>query len=163
MDFKQGIRSSLVAADYVAFGYLADLTAEEMLVRPVPDANHVAWQLGHVIWAERSLIEAAVPGSMPPMPEGFGEKHGKGTSCSDDPQQFLSKEEYMALAKTVRAATLKALDQLSPEDFDKPVSGKMPPFVKCVGDCFVILSPHWVGHAGQWVVLRRKLARPRQF
>jgi hypothetical protein len=163
MDFKDGIRSSLQVADFVAFGYLSDLTEQEMLMRPVPDANHVAWQLGHVVWAERSLVEAALPGSMPAMPEGFAECHSKGTACSDDPQAFLTKEGYLALAKTVRAGTLNALEQLSAEDFDKPVSGKVPPFVKRVGDCFVVIGPHWVGHAGQWVVLRRKLGRPRQF
>ena len=74
-----------------------------------------------------------------------------------------SKDEYLALAGWVRAATLAALDQLRDADFDKPVTAKVPPFVKCVGDCFAIIVPHWTLHAGQWVVLRRKLGRARMF
>jgi hypothetical protein len=35
--------------------------------------------------------------------------------------------------------------------------------VQTVGDCFVTIGGHWTMHAGQWVVLRRKLKRPVQF
>jgi hypothetical protein len=35
--------------------------------------------------------------------------------------------------------------------------------VKRAGDCFVTVGSHWSAHTGQWVVLRRKLGRPRMF
>lgn len=163
MDFKDAVRSSLGIADFMAYGYLADLTATELLDRPVPTANHIAWQLGHLITAERHLASAAVPGSMPELPAGFPERYGRGKPVTDNPADYLSKEEYTNLAKTVRAATLKALDRLSPADFDKPLEGRLPPFVKTVGDAFVAIGNHWVLHAGQWVVLRRKLRREVMF
>ena len=59
-----------------------------MLKRPAPGANHVAWQLGHLISAETRLVEAAKPGSMPPLPEGFAERHSKDTAASDNPEGF---------------------------------------------------------------------------
>ena len=82
---------------------------------------------------------------------------------TDNRADYLTKEEYLKLAKDIRTATLKALDKLSPADFDKPVEGRVPPFVKKAGDAFITIGSHWVLHAGQWVVLRRKLGRERMF
>ena len=163
MDFKDSIRTTFETADLLTQAYLADLTPQEMLMRPAPDANHIAWQLGHLIAAERDFVEAAVPGSMPALPAGFAERHTKDTAMSDKPADFLSKDEYQKLAKHVRAATLEVLDKLNGADFDKPPSGGVPPFVKRVGDCFLTVGTHWIMHTGQWVVLRRKLGRPRMF
>ena len=163
MNFKDSIRASLGIADFLVQKYLEDISPQEMLQRPAPDANHIAWQLGHLISAERRLIEAAVPGSMPPLPEGFAERHSKDTAASDNPAEFLSKDEYIKLAADMRAGTLKVLDQLSEADLDKPVTGRVPPFVKRAGDCFVTVGSHWSSHTGQWVVLRRKLGRARMF
>jgi hypothetical protein len=159
MDFKDAVRSSLNIADFMANGYLADITADELLMRPVPDANHIAWQLGHLITAERHLVETSVPGSMPELPAGFAERYGRGKPVTDNPADFLPKDEYLRLAKDIRAATLKTLDRLTPADFDQPIEGRVPPFVKKVGDAFVAVGNHWVLHTGQWVVLRRKLHR----
>jgi hypothetical protein len=163
MDFKHAIRKSLGTSEFFLGSYLGDLTDGEILVRPVPGANHVAWQLGHLISAECRLVEAGVPGSMPKLPEGFAERHSKDTAASDDPKVFLSKDEYLKLAKEVRAATLRTLDKCSDADLEKPVSGRVPPFVKCAADSFATVGGHRTLHAGQWAVLRRKLGRPVQF
>jgi hypothetical protein len=117
MDFKDAIHSSLRAVDFLVHGYLADLTDNELLERPVPAANHLAWQLGHLITSERHLVEAASPGSMPELPAGFAERYGRGKPVSDDPTDFLSKDEYLRLAKQIRGATLAALDKLTPADY----------------------------------------------
>jgi hypothetical protein len=163
MKFQDAVRSSLTAADFLVDRYLADITDEEMLVRPVPDANHLAWQLGHLVAAERHLVEAGVPGSMPELPAGFVERHKKDKAPSNNRSDFLSKDEYLRLAGQMRAGTLAVLEKLTETDFDKPVEGRVPPFVKRVGDCFTTVGNHWALHAGQWVVLRRQLQRERMF
>src|SRR5262249_11819987 len=98
MDIKQAIQTSLAQADGIVNGYLADLKPAELLARPCDGANHIAWQLGHLIAAEQYLVEQVVPGKLPPLPAGFAEKHKKDKAASDDPQGFLSKEEYLELA-----------------------------------------------------------------
>ena len=164
MDFKDAVRKQLETSEFLVQSYLGDLTDQEMLVRPAPDANHVAWQMGHLIAAERALVEAGVPGSMPALPAGFAEKHSKDTAKSNKPSDFLTKDEYLKLAKQMRAGTLAVLEKLGPADFDKPITNpRVPPFVKRVGDAFVTAAGHWGMHSGQWVILRRKLGRPRQF
>jgi hypothetical protein len=163
MNAKEAIRIPMNTADFMIDSYLSDITPQEMMVRPAPGANHLAWQLGHLISAETRLVEAAVPGSMPPLPDRFAERHTKDTAASDNPSDFLSKDEYLALAKSVRAATLKVLDSQTEADLDKPVAGRLPPWIKRAGDCFATAGGHWVLHAGQWVVLRRHLGRERKF
>src|SRR5215510_6069550 len=112
------------AEDGIRDGHVTGVqTCALPISRPVPDANHVAWQLGHLIWAECRLVEAAAPGSMPELPAGFGDRYARGTAGSDNPADFFPKEEYLRLAKEVRTATLKALDKLSEADLDKPISG----------------------------------------
>jgi DinB superfamily len=163
MDTKHAIRSSLSISDFLVNRYLEDITDAEMLDRPVEGANNIAWQLGHLISSERSLVEAAAPGSMSELPAGFRERHTKETAANDKPADYLTKDEYQRLAKEVRANTLRSLDKLSDADLDKPATGRVPPFIKTAGDCFVTIGPHWSSHAGQWVVLRRKLRRPVMF
>ena len=163
MNVKDAVRFSLANADFLAKCYLSDITPPEMLVRATPDSNHIAWQIGHLITSEYRLVETAAPGTMPPLPQGFVERHSKDTAGSDKAADFLTKEDYLNLAKTVRASTLRALDRVSDADLDRPVAGRVPPFVKTAGDCFMLAGNHWILHCGQWVILRRKLNRPRQF
>jgi uncharacterized damage-inducible protein DinB len=162
MDIKQAIRANLAASDFLVQGYLADLTDAELLARPCKGANHIAWQLGHLIAAERHLIEQAAPGKMPALPAGFAERHKKETAALDDAKAFLTKAEYLALAKQIRAAALDIVAGMSEADFDKPVT-KVPPFIKTAGELFLFLGPHWTMHAGQWAVTRRSLGRAPLF
>jgi len=162
MDLKQAIRASLTQADFIVNGYLADLTDAELLARPCQGGNHIAWQLGHLIGSERHLVEQATPGRMPPLPEGFGPRHNKEAAASDDPAVFLNKNEYLALAKEFRAATLAVVGELADSAFDQPIS-KVPPFLKTAGEMFLFIGPHWIMHAGQWAVIRRTLGRAPLF
>ncbi len=162
MDIKQAIAFNLTSSEFLVNGYLADLESNDLLVCPVPGANHIAWQLGHLIAAERFLVERGLPGTMEALPEGFIERHKKGTATSDNPADFFTKEEYLRLAKKVRANTLRVVESLPPADFDQPANGG-PPFVKTVGDALLFISGHWLMHAGQWSVARRKMGKPPLF
>lgn len=163
MQSKDVISKTLETGDFLVQAYLADLSPAEMLARPAPAANHIAWQLGHLIASERFLVENAVPNSMPPLPDGFAERHTTQAAASDAANDFLTKEAYLELARKIRAGTLQALEKLSDADLDRPVSGNLPPFVKTVGECLLLVATHWIMHTGQWVVVRRKLGRPVMF
>ena len=88
MNAKDAIVQVLATADRVVNAYLADLSDADLLVRPIPGQNHIAWQLGHLISSERSFIEAMKPGFCPPLPEGFEAAHGRDEAsvASDDPR-----------------------------------------------------------------------------
>jgi hypothetical protein len=162
MNTREGFQTSLGLSDMLVRRYLGDLTDAELLVRPVPGANHIAWQLGHLISSEHGLTEAA-GGTAPPLPEGFKEKHAKPAAAIDDPAAFYTKDEYLKLYEEVRKATIATLNSLKDEDFDKPSPERLRNFVPTIGSIFALQGQHWTMHAGQWVVTRRKLGRPPLF
>ena len=71
MDTKQAIAFNLSSSEYLVNGYLADLQSSDLLVRPTPGANHIAWQLGHLIASERYLVERRAPGTMDALGTGY--------------------------------------------------------------------------------------------
>lgn len=162
MNTRDAIRNSMDTAMQIAQGYLEDLSDAELLVRPVPGANHIAWQLGHLIQSENEMVSAVSPGSMPALPKGFEEKYTSQTAALDDPKAFHTKAELLRLWGEQRAAAVKALDRMSDADadFDKP---SPVTFVKTVGALFNALGLHPLMHVGQWAVIRRKLGRKPLF
>jgi len=163
MNARDAIKAAFPQSDMIVQAYLGDLTDDELLVRVVDGSNHIAWQLGHLINSERHMIEQTVPGSMPPLPDGFADKHSKETAGSDDRSAFLSKDEYLELYQQQRAATLQALDSLSDDDLDKPGPESLQQIAPTVAAVFTMQPTHWLMHAGQWAVIRRKLGRPPLF
>ena len=162
MDVKQSIRANLDTSDFIVQAYLKDLAAAELMSRPCHKANHIAWQLGHLIASEAYFCERVKPGSAPALPAGFAERHKTPAAASDDPKAFLGKDEYLKLMQQVRAGTLNLLESMSPADFDKAVE-KVPPFIKTAGEALLFIGPHWTMHAGQWAVTRRNLGKPPLF
>lgn len=163
MNARDVLRRGMETTARVWRNYLADMNDSELLVRPVPGANHIAWQLGHLIKSEHQLMEMAVPGSMPPLPEGFAERYTKDTAALDAATAFHTKKELLDAFDQQRAATLKALEQVTEEDLDRPVPGPPNAPWQNVADVFLVQSMHYFMHAGQWVVTRRKLGRPPLF
>lgn len=163
MNSREAIQLNLDMANMVATMYLADLEDKDLLVRPTPDCNHIAWQLGHLIRAEHDLVNQVLPGSMPALPQGFAEQHSPENSKLDAANAFLTKSQYLDVAKQQRAATLTALHKLSDSDLDRPAPEKMRDYCKNVGDLFSLQGSHWMMHAGQWAVIRRKLGKQPLF
>ena len=163
MNVRDAIKLSYATPDMICRGYLNDLQDSDLFIRPAPTANHIAWQLGHLIAAEHMFTSLVCPGVVPPLPAGFAEKHDKKTASSDDPQAFYTKAEYMKLYDQVRAATLKAIDAVPEADFDKPGPEKFRDMFPSVASVFLMQPTHWMMHAGQWVIVRRKLGKPPLF
>ena len=160
MDSRAAIKVSIETADFVAMGYIADLTDQNLMLRPHPGCNHINWQLGHLIAAEHNLINQVSPGAMPALPTGFADKYTKETAASDDPAKFATKEELLRVAKEQRAATLVALSKVSDADLDRPTGLDYAP---TVGAMFALQGSHWLMHCGQWVIVRRSLGKPALF
>jgi uncharacterized damage-inducible protein DinB len=157
------IDATLALPSQIVQGYLQDLTDDELFVRPYDSMNHIAWQLGHLIVGENSHINQVYPGSMPALPTGFAEKHTPETAASDQHSDFHTKAEYLKLLDQQRAATLALLADLSDEELSKPSPESMRYFGQTIGAVFAGEATHWMMHAGQWAVVRRKLGRPPLF
>ena len=161
MTARDAIKIALKSTQGMLEMYLTDLSDADLVIRPVPGANHIAWQLGHLIVAECELIGKGVPGTTyPELPAGFAQQHSKEMSKNDGPTGFRTKQEYLSLFKQMREATLTNLNKMSDADLDKPAQGQMAKFAPTAGALFVLQSNHTIMHAGQFTVLRRKLGKP---
>lgn len=140
--------------------YMSDLSDADLLLRPGKGCNHLAWQVGHLISAERGLLEGICPGAAPELPTGFAERHSKETINVDDPAKFSSKQEYLDLFEKQRAATKAALDKLPESEFDRPSPERLQKMFPTVGAVFGLIASHPMMHAGQFVTIRRQLGKP---
>ncbi len=148
--------------DWIVTNLLADLSDADLLVRPVPGANHIAWQFGHLIVSEMHMVSECVPGAKyPELPAGFAEQHKKEKSTSDT--GFGTKAQYLELFTKVRAATAAAIMNINDADLDKATTGNMAKFVPTIGALLSIAGSHPLMHAGQFSVVRRKLGKPVLF
>lgn len=163
MSIAEHIKTTLQLPGFVSKSYVQDLSDEDLLKRPAPSANHIAWQLGHLIASENALNNQVAPDSMPALPDGFAEKHSKETAGSDSPEDFCTKDEYLKLMDEQRAGTMALLDSLSEEDLQKPSPEKLQQFGATVGAVIAGQSAHWMMHAGQWVIVRRQLGKEAMF
>lgn len=142
---------------------LGDFSDADMLVRPVPNANHAAWQLGHLIESETQMLEMAKPGSMPALPAGFSGRFSKETAKSDDPAAFPKKAELISLFERQRRATIAFLQSLSEKDLDQPAPEPMRKYVPTLAALLLMTPSHLAMHMGQFQVIRRKLGKPVLF
>ncbi len=157
MDSRAAIKSGLDMAEFVCMAYLADMSDENLMLRPHPECNHLNWQVGHLILAEHEMMAKVIPSGMPALPSGFAEKYGKEAAKGNDRSQFCSRDELMQVYKVQRAATQSALATTSDSQFDAPTGVDYAP---TVGAMFALQASHWLMHCGQWVIVRRSLGKP---
>jgi uncharacterized damage-inducible protein DinB len=162
MTGRDAIRSALESTQNLLNWYVSDLSDADLLVRPAPGANHIAWQLGHLIGGEPQL-GGMIGFTYPALPAGFAEQHGKETAQQDPPKGFGTKGQYLELFGKMRQATLDNLAKLSDADLDRPTEGKMAQFAPTHGNLLLLMANHTTMHSGQFTVLRRKLGKPVLF
>ena len=159
---KNLLRQSIEMGHMVARAYVEDLTDAELLVRSVPGANHIAWQLGHIIGSVSRLI-AGLGLEAPALPDGFEAAYTRETAATDDPAKFATKAEYLALMDQMKAASLAAVEATPDGKLDAPGPESMRQYCPTVGAVLLLLGSHWLMHAGQFVPIRRKLGKPPLF
>ena len=161
MNGVQAIQASLGNTQFMLNKFIEDLSDADMLVRPVPGANHLAWQIGHLINSEVFLVKSELPGaSYPALPADWADVHAQTATGNDGPAGFRTRAEYAKLFNEVRNATLANVGKLTDADLDTPTKGRMAAFAPKLGDLLVLVSNHTLMHAGQFSVLRRKLGKP---
>jgi uncharacterized damage-inducible protein DinB len=141
---------------------VADLTDAELLVRPVPGANHANWQLGHILSVENRLAKA-VGVAVPELPADFAEKYSKAAAANDGAANFASKEMLLPLLEATRRATMEWLKTATPEQLATAAPEPVRRMAPTVIDVMVLFANHFSMHMGQMQVLRRKLGKPILF
>jgi len=156
---KDSIKYTINMSQMIVDAYLGDLDDADLMVRPVPGMNHVAWQLGHLISSEHEMMKNAGV-SMPALPDGFAEAHTRETAGSNDASKFCTKAQYLDALKTQRTATLAAVDKARDADLAKPTPEAMQAYAKNIGEAYNMIGVHALMHVGQWVAVRRMQGKP---
>jgi DinB superfamily len=144
--------------------YFKDMSDDDLLVRVTPDSNHLAWQLGHLILAERELLGPHLGAdTYAELPAGFDKQHSNETAKQDPPRGFLKKADYLDLFAKTRAATLAKLESMSDAELDKPIKGGLSHFAPTVGSMILFQADHTTMHSAQCTPVRRKLGKPVLF
>jgi hypothetical protein len=160
MNARDAIRTALQTSQTIVPRLLEDLSDADILLRPVPGANHIAWQLGHLILSEVSMGSQVPGAAYPELPAGFAQQHDKAMAGQDPPSGFATKATYLDLFGRVRRATLAAVEKMSDADCDRPTQGRMAQFFPTLGALLLLTAMHPTMHSGQFSVVRRKLGKP---
>jgi hypothetical protein len=164
MQAKDVVKLALTTTQDNLQMYLGDLSDADLTVRPVPSANNIAWQLAHLIVAEKFLVEGVLPGATyPELPVAIATLGQERTGKVDPPEGYLPKVQYLEWFSKVRSITLAAVDKLSDSDLDKPNTNSMAKFAPTLGALLVLTANHTLMHAGQFTVTRRALNKPVVF
>jgi hypothetical protein len=138
-----------------------DLSDADLLIRPVPGANHGLWQLGHLAASETFIVNTIKPGVMPELPAGFAERfQNKTTNNVDDPAKLAPKAQIMELLIKARQGTIAFVKTLTEADLDKPSPERFQKMMPKLGNLIEFPAAHLMMHLGQLQVLRRKLNKP---
>jgi DinB superfamily len=139
--------------------HLSDFSEADMRVRPVPDANHAAWQVGHLTYSLVALINAVTPGALPGLPADFVQRHSSDGARLDD--GFDSKDQLLDRFDQVNEQAITWVQSVVQADYDKPTPQRLQGFAATVGHLIFALPPHTMLHLGQIQVIRRALGKPR--
>jgi hypothetical protein len=134
--------------------------ATEWFRQPPGGVSHVAWQVGHLAFAEYRMALERIRGPQPQdadlIAEEFLRLFGRDSVPNADPAHYPGRAEIRAVFDRVHEQTLSELRGFDESELDKPVL-KPHPLVKTKLWALLWCAQHEAVHAGQIGLLRRQL------
>jgi hypothetical protein len=152
------------ALDRIAFargytvGFLDTIDPADWYWMPAGGVTHVAWQVGHLAFAQYMLCLKRVRGPRPDdeqvIPAAFLKAFGRESVPDPDPANCPSPAEIRATFDRVHRRVLADLADFPDSDLDSPLD---PPhrIAKTKIECLRWCGAHELIHAGQIALLRR--------
>jgi hypothetical protein len=142
---------------------LDETPAADWLRQPPGGVTHVAWQVGHLAFAEYRLALWRIRGQQPQddalfSPE-FVRLFGANSVPDPDPAKHPAPAEIRAVLDRVHEQVLSELPSLDEADLDQPVPHPHP-YAKTKLLALLWCAHHEMLHAGQIGLLRRLLGYP---
>jgi hypothetical protein len=163
MNARDVRKMTLTATQNMLSMYLSDLSDQDLTVRPVPSANNIAWQIGHLIDGEFHL-GSDLPGAVyPELPSNIKGQYDKKSASGAPAGGYLSKAQYLEWFNKLREATIANVSKLTDADLDKSNTGNMAKFAPRYADLIFLIANHTMMHVGQFTVVRRALNKPILF
>lgn len=162
MDIQAWLGTTLQQNADMVRGYLADLDGEE-LVRPLPNGQHAAWLVSHMLVVEDGAISELVLGRPGVLERRWHDVAHPGTRPLPEASRYPDKQTLLRMLESVRANTIAAIQQTSVADWDRPTKPGVPEFLGTVGRVFLRAPVHLAFHTGQLAAVRRMLGRKPLF
>ncbi len=141
---------------------LDDFHADEWFRMPHEGITHVAWQVGHLAFAQYRLPLLRMRGPRPDdaalIAPAFLAQFGADTVPERDPTRYPSPAEIRAVFDRVHERVMQDLAGHPEADLDNPIT--LPhPIAKTKRDTLFWCAHHELVHAGQIGLLRRLLGK----
>jgi len=150
-----------------ARGYTIDLLATipeaGWFTVPAGCPSHVAWQVGHLAFAEARLVVERVGGRTEigggVLPAEFITLFARNSVPEPDPAKHPSPAEIRRVLDRVHEAALQTLRDTADSDLETLVPGTPHRFCRTKADYARWVSHHEFLHAGQIGLIRRMLGK----
>jgi len=153
----------IVFARNYTLGLLDHTPTAEWFRQPPGAVSHVAWQVGHLAFAEYRLALWRIRGQQPPdeglFSQAFVRLFGANSVPDADPAKYLAPAEIRAVLDRVHEQVLRELPGLDEAELDQSVPHPHP-FAKTKMLALLWCAHHEMLHAGQIGLLRRQLGYP---
>lgn len=149
---------SLSASQMLLHRYTGDLKGDEFLHRATPNANCVAWTLGHLVLTDRMALKRFGVPDLPPLPDGFEKRFSRDEGCPQA-SEFGDVAHLMPLFDAHRNLLIETVKRATPHELDEPVDKPHPMFGN-LAEVANFMAIHTTMHAGQITITRRSLGRP---
>jgi len=153
----------IIFARNYTIGLLEQTKEEDWFRQPPGGVSHIAWQVGHLAFAEYRLALWRIRGRQPQddglFSQEFVSRFGPDSVPDFDPAKYLAPAEIRAALDGVHEQALRELPGLAEAELDQPVPHPHP-FAITKQRALLWCAHHEMLHAGQIGLLRRHLGYP---
>ena len=152
----------VVSARQYTMTLLQDLTEDEWFWNPDSMITHVAWQVGHLAFAQYGLMLFRQRGRSTDdkqlMSGRFRKTFAKGTTPSTDRSQYPPRDEILATLDRIHLQSMRELATCSDAELDEPIDQPWSTWPTRYG-ALLFAGDHEMLHAGQIGMLRRLMGK----
>jgi uncharacterized damage-inducible protein DinB len=142
---------------------LDDLSDDEWFWTPDPAITNIAWQVGHLAFAQYGLVmfrqRGRLSGDSELMSGGFRKTFGKGSTPSRQRDDYPTLPEIRMTFDRIYEQALGELGATLDEGLDDPLDPPHAAFATKYG-ALLFAADHEMLHAGQIGLLRRFMNKP---
>jgi hypothetical protein len=141
-------------------GLLETIKPDDWFRQPAGGVSHVAWQVGHLAFAEYKLLlerfRGARPSDIQLISEEFMNRFGRGSMPEPDPSRYPAPSEIRKVFDRVHFQALEELKGVADEELDQPPLIPHPLCPTKLG-ALIWCNQHEMLHTGQIGLVRRLL------
>ena len=154
---------ALVFARGYTVPLLETIPESDWFIMPAGCPSHVAWQVGHLAFAEARLVVERVGGRPEVgggvLPDEFIRLFARNSVPDASPANHPSPAEIRRVLDRVHDAALKMLRDTADDDLETLVQGSPHRFCRTKADFARWVSHHEFLHSGQIGLIRRMLGK----